>query len=784
MDDPRDTAGASEAARLEGLDAGRECLEAALEYLRLGLSPLCCCPPDHVGVGQWHKCDSPGKAPLHKWKALQDKAASEREVRDWFRRHPNGNVGCCLGPVSRLVGIDVDDEEGERQLAELSAGDVPSTWEFTSGKGRRLLYKIPDGAVLRTTHQDRGKKRPLSFLAAGSQTVMPPSRHPRGVRYVWVEGFSPDDISPAPAPPWLLDELRPGGPTGAGRAEPRKGRADAVLGDITDGRRDKTLTSMAGTMRHRGFEEEAIYAALTITNRARCKPPLPDETVRKIAHSVASRYPAGDVPLLLIHGGVHPGERRRVEVALPKENRPFVPFPIRSLPHPLVCVVEEGAAALGCDPTYIALPVMAAVAAAIGNSRSIQLKSSWYEPSIIWTGVIGDSGTLKTPAFKYALAPVYAVQRQFREEFARSLARYETDHADTPKADKPPRPVQRRAYCSDVTIEKLAQLLEDNPKGLLVARDELSGWLGSFMKYKAKGAGSDVPNWLELFSAGNLNVDRKTGERTHVSVEHAAASVTGGIQPKVLGRILSGDYFECGLAARMLLAWPPRRRKTWTEAEVSERTTEAYERLVHDLHGLTMRQVSESRFVTHRRKLSPAAKQVWVEFFTDFAREQEHAEGDMAAALSKLEAYAARFALIHHVVTHVALDTTDDRDIGSASVEAGITLARWFAQETRRVYAALKESDVERQTRRLLDWIRFRGDDGVTARDLYRSNSDRYSNPEEARAALDALAEAGAGRWVDQPTTERGGKPTRHFHLNPTPDDTAKTPRAGDEEEV
>jgi hypothetical protein len=279
-------------------------------------------------------------------------------------------------------------------------------------------------------------------------------------------------------------------------------------------------------------------------------------------------------------------------------------------------------------------------------------------------------------------------------------------------------------------------------------------------------------------------VDRKTGERTHVSVEHAAASVTGGIQPKVLGRILSGDYFECGLAARMLLAWPPRRVKVWSDAEVSEGTTEVYEKLLHDLHGLTLRQVSEARFVPHRRKLSPAAKQVWLDFYTDFAREQAEAEGDVAAALSKLEGYSARFALIHHVVTHVGLDTHDDRDIGPASVEAAVTLAWWFAQETRRVYAALKEPDVERQTRRLLEWIRLRGAGGVTARDLYRSNSGRYSNPEDAWAALDALAEAGAGRWVDQPTTERGGKPTRHFHLNPTPDNTAKTPRAGGEEEV
>jgi hypothetical protein len=471
----------------------------------------------------------------------------------------------------------------------------------------------------------------------------------------------------------------------------------------------------------------------------------------------------------------------RVDLAAPKECRPFVPFPTGSLPHPLVCVVEEGAAALGCDESYIALPVLSVVAAAIGNSRSIQLKSSWYEPSIIWTGVIGDSGTLKTPAFKYALAPAYAVQRQFREEFAKAVARYEAEHADTPKPDKPPRPVQRRAYCSDVTIEKLAQLLEENPKGLLVARDELSGWLGSFQKYKAKNAGSDLPNWLELFAAGCVTVDRKTGERTHVSVEHAAASVTGGIQPKVLGRILAGDYFECGLAARMLLAWPPRRVKVWSDAEVSEGTTQVYEKLLRDLHALTMRQASESRFVPHRRKLSPAAKQVWVNFFSEFAREQAEAEGDMAAALSKLEGYAARFSLVHHIVTHLGLDTHDDRDISPASVEAGVTLAKWFAQETRRVYAALKESDAERNARRLIEWLRSRPEQATTARDLRRSSPGKYPGPEDAEEALDALAEMGLGVWENNPSTELGGRPTRRFRLELTIAKTDETPEGGDD---
>ena len=59
---------------------------------------------------------------------------------------------------------------------------------------------------------------------------------------------------------------------------------------------------------------------------------------------------------------------------------------------------------------------------------------------------------------------------------------------------------------SDITIEKLSEVLEDNPRVILVARDELSSWLYSFPPAgtRAGQGGSDVPNWLELHHAGPL----------------------------------------------------------------------------------------------------------------------------------------------------------------------------------------------------------------------------------------------------------------------------------------
>ncbi len=109
---------------------------------------------------------------------------------------------------------------------------------------------------------------------------------------------------------------------------------------------------------------------------------------------------------------------------------------------------------------------------------------------------------------------------------------------------------------SDITVEKLADVLDDNGRGVLAVRDELSGWLGSFARYKGQGGGSDEPNWLSMHRADAITYDRKTGEKTTIYIPHAAVGVTGGIQPGVLARLLSDHFLESGLAARILFAMP------------------------------------------------------------------------------------------------------------------------------------------------------------------------------------------------------------------------------------
>jgi hypothetical protein len=156
----------------------------------------------------------------------------------------------------------------------------------------------------------------------------------------------------------------------------------------------------------------------------------------------------------------------------------------------------------------------------------------------------------------------------------------------------------------------------------------------------------------------------------------------------------------------------------------------------------------------------------WIEWFTRWGDTTDSAEGEQAAALAKLEGYAARLALIHHVVSLTAADPERlvIHPITETSLRAAIALVEWFAGEAVRVYTILRETDDERECRRLVEWIEARGG-SVYPRDLQRANPRRWPTAGHAEAALDGLAGAGFGDWRQTLAGPAGGRPAHLFCL-------------------
>jgi len=193
----------------------KDIINAAHYYVNQGLPIIPLCTSDHEFATNKHKatCNCAGKIPIIAgWQNRKD--TTEEHVTEWVSQFRKFNVGLPMGEASGYCGIDVDGATGEDLLREMSNGDLPDTWEFTTGTGRRLLYSIPVGMPTKKFKKTgvKGEHDECALLATGQQTVLPPSIHFTGRIYTWVDNHSPDSIDCAPAPRWLLSLIKADAP--------------------------------------------------------------------------------------------------------------------------------------------------------------------------------------------------------------------------------------------------------------------------------------------------------------------------------------------------------------------------------------------------------------------------------------------------------------------------------------------------------------------------------------------------------------------------------------------
>ena len=249
---------------------------------------------------------------------------------------------------------------------------------------------------------------------------------------------------------------------------------------------------------------------------------------------------------------------------LPEGLAPVAPFDYAMLPDRLRPWVQDVAERMQCPPDFVAVPMVAALGNLIGRRCAIrpQAFSDWQELPNLWGCIVGRPGMMKSPAMMAALAPVVrlearaleewtAAQGQWRAESEIAKARAEARKGEatkalrknpdalvdvasflTPEADEAP--ILRRYTVASATVEALAEKLIENPRGLLVVRDELPGWL----------AGLDREDAAELRAFLMTGWNGKDGwtfdriGRGHRRVPTVCLGVVGGAQPGPLGEYL------------------------------------------------------------------------------------------------------------------------------------------------------------------------------------------------------------------------------------------------------
>ncbi len=468
----------------------------------------------------------------------------------------------------------------------------------------------------------------------------------------------------------------------------------------------------------------------------------------------------GIPPKMLREVGLDPDDTRNTVTPLRRfsVNGAAPEFPTDALPRPAARLVREAAAAIGCPPDSIGLASLVTLGAAIGNGRVIQPKKGWTEGATIYGAAIADSGEKKTVAIATATDVAQKLENRLNkkheqalDEHAREMREYEVERKEAAKsgisAPPPPRaPVADRVHVNDTTVEALIPILKENPRGVLLERDELVGWVKAMDQYKAGGKGSDRQFWLSTWSNRPVSVDRK-GQQGPVSVLRPFIGVVGSIQPDVLPEL--AENREDGMLERFLFAYPEPINALWTEDEVSDGAKAAYQDLYHQLRGLSMEADEFGDPIEVPVVFSPEAKEIFVEVYNAHRTEMSLPGFPryLRSPWSKLEACFLRIALILaacRFVENGLAERVETEDVLKATV-----LTDYFKAQARRVFGSLAGFDPRRSL--LEDCARFVARQGGTwtgtATGLYeRVVSDfKPKRPDELSKFLRDAAEEEAG---------------------------------------
>ena len=510
---------------------------------------------------------------------------------------------------------------------------------------------------------------------------------------------------------------------------------------------------------------------------------------------VPDRTPAGEAPW---------GERQ----PLPALTPPVPSLPPELLPPALRPWLSDIADRVSVPLEFPAVTAFVALGSVIGRSVAIRpmRKDDWTIPANVWGGIVGPPGTLKTPALEAALKPlrrlVAKAKGEFEEMRARQLAEMEAIDAQKratksgmEKAAKmgdgatlsaltrqfqkiaeqeaAAAKTERRYITSDGTIEKLGMLLNENPRGFLVARDELMGWLKGLDR---EDRAQDRAFYLEAWNGtGAFTVDRVIRGTLHV--EALCLSIIGGIQPGKLSTYVrgavAGEDEADGLLQRLqALVWPDefgewRGIDRWPDSASRDRAFAIFERL-SVLEGAALGAETENGSLPFVR-FGPDAQGLFLEWRRDLERrlgsEEIRNAPAFCAHLSKYRSLFGKLALISHLVA-----VADGAPAGPVSLEAAWLAIQWtefLEAHARKVYGEELAGSLSPALALAAKIKAGRVTDGVAVRSIAERDWTGLRSSGAVFAGAEILEGLGWVRVEDLGTTDKGGRPSTVLRLHP-----------------
>lgn len=207
---------------------------------------------------------------------FKDASSDESQIRAWWEATPNANIAAATGRASGVVVVDCDEGINEKEgpkkgqpkvglqsLQQLQADndELPDTLCQRTGRGGMQLFFVYPEGVEKVPCSVSTVAEDIDVRGDGGYVMVPPSIHPTGPTYEWL-----NDCSPAAMPPWLLelclkkreqtsnaqDPIPPAQPVSAEDLEV----AAEVLSYYWPGeKRHETELALAGVLARSGWDE-------------------------------------------------------------------------------------------------------------------------------------------------------------------------------------------------------------------------------------------------------------------------------------------------------------------------------------------------------------------------------------------------------------------------------------------------------------------------------------------------------------------------------------------------
>jgi hypothetical protein len=450
--------------------------------------------------------------------------------------------------------------------------------------------------------------------------------------------------------------------------------------------------------------------------------------------------------------------------------------------------ITEAARAACAPADYVALPLLATVSTLIGNARWAQAAGNWSEPPHLWMGAVGDSGDGKSPGtdclfrnvlpelehrmvgdfperhreWQAAVIADAAAKKNWQQEQRAALKEGQSFTKPMPVSTvsdiEPERPRLRQ---NDVTVEQVAAILATStPKGVMVVRDELVGWLDGMNAYHPAGRAF----WTEAYGGRPYRVERRKHSGHPIDIPRLVVAVCGGTQPDRLAKLLNDA--DDGLLARIQWGWPdPIPFKLGRDIPDIAWAIEALDRL----RELNLAPGDPPNPIL--TALTSEGQRSIEEFGQDMQERRTDAGGLLRSAFGKARGTALRLSLNLEWLWWCGQNDfalpPDYISLRAFAAAAGL-VADYFMPMAERVFGDAGASETERNAATLARWIVKERPPEVHVRHLQREvRLPGLRTAERIKAACDTLVEAD---WLHLPVPIKGfgkGRPPMIYSVNP-----------------